>query len=64
MGASEEGAPAVDDKMEVEELRSFVLSWARAHGEEYRYLFGPAAFERLAQDVTQEFVVTRRRSER
>lgn len=64
LGASEEGAPAVDDKVEVEELRSFVLSWARAHGEEYRYLFGPAAFERLAQDVTQEFLVTRRRSER
>lgn len=63
-GASEEGAPAVDEKVEVEELRSFVLSWARAHGEEYRYLFGPAAFERLAQDVTQEFVVTRRRSDR
>jgi hypothetical protein len=48
----------------VEELRSLVLSWARAHGEEYRYLFGPAAFERLAQDVTQEFTVTRRRSDR
>ncbi|MBI1949085.1 MAG: hypothetical protein HYS27_25580 [Deltaproteobacteria bacterium] len=63
-GASEEGAPAVDEKVEVEELRSFVLSWARAHGEEYRYLFGPAAFERLAQDVTQEFTVTRRRSDR
>lgn len=63
-GISEEGAPALDDKVEVEELRSFVLSWARAHGEEYRYLFGPAAFERLAQDVTQEFVVTRRRSDR
>lgn len=64
MGASEEGAPAVDEKVEVEELRSFMLSWARAHGEEYRYLFGPAAFERLAQDVTQEFAVTRRRSDR
>jgi Uncharacterised protein family (UPF0158) len=60
---SEEGAP-VEEKAEVEELRSYVLSWARAHGEEYRYLFGPAAFERLAQDITQEFVVMRRRSDR
>ncbi|MCC7070492.1 MAG: hypothetical protein IT383_04160 [Deltaproteobacteria bacterium] len=63
-GVSEEGAPAVDEKVEVEELRSFVLSWARAHGEEYRYLFGPAAFERLAQDITQEFAIARRRSEK
>lgn len=64
LGVGEESAPAPDEKVELEELRSFLLSWARAHGEEYRYLFGPAAFERLAQDVAQEFVVTRRRSDR
>jgi len=46
---------------DVGELKAYLQAWARAHGEEYRYLFGPAAFERLAEDVTQEFVIQRRR---
>ena len=64
---SEENAPVVvnveqQQRQEQDELRSYLLVWARAHGEEYHYLFGPAAFERLAGDMAQEFNVFRRRS--
>ena len=63
---TEEGAPVLasaeqQERQEHEELRSYLLAWARAHGEEYHYLFGPAAFERLAADMTQEFTAYRRR---
>ena len=44
------------------ELKGYLLSWARAHGEEYHYLYGPAAFERLALDMSQEFSFFRRRA--
>jgi hypothetical protein len=50
------------ERQELEELKSYLLAWARAHGEEYRYLFGPAAFERLSPDLAQEFTFFRRRS--
>ena len=46
----------------LEALRVYLQSWARSHGEEYRYLFGPAAFERLATDMAQEFIIYRKRS--
>lgn len=67
---TDEGAPLLSsveqvqhqEKREIEELRGYVLAWARAHGEEYHYLFGPAAFERLASDLVHEFAVLRRRS--
>jgi hypothetical protein len=55
-------AEPVKEKQEAEELRGYLQAWARAHGEEYHYLFGPAAFERLAIDMSQEFTVLRRRS--
>ena len=63
----EEGAPVVlsaeqQERQEAEELRAYLLAWARAHGEEYHYLFGPAAFERLATDMAQEFNLFRRRT--
>ncbi len=45
---------------ELEHVRAYVLAWARAHGEEYRYLFGPAAFDRLATDLLQEFNVQKK----
>ncbi len=51
---------APPERSDVEYLRTYVQSWARAHGEEYRYLFGPAAFERLANDLSHEFVLTRK----
>ena len=54
--------PALADRTEIEALRAYVQAWARSHGEEYRYLFGPAAFERLASDMTQEFIIYRKRS--
>jgi hypothetical protein len=65
---TEEGAPVLtsaeqQEKQEAEELRGYLLAWARAHGEEYHYLFGPAAFERLASDMAQEFTIFRRRSQ-
>lgn len=64
---TEEGAPVVataeqQERQEAEELRSYLLAWARSHGEEYHYLFGPAAFERLATDMAQEFNIFRRRA--
>ncbi|HEY4221908.1 MAG TPA: UPF0158 family protein [Myxococcota bacterium] len=64
--STQEGPPALSsaeqqEKHEAEELRAYLLSWARAHGEEYHYLFGPAAFERLASDMAHEFTIFRRR---
>ncbi len=59
---SVEGAPVEDERFEPEELKTYLLAWARAHGEEYHYLFGPAAFERLSVDMSQEFSFFRRRS--
>lgn len=63
--ASQEAAPVEPvekERFEAEELKGYLLAWARAHGEEYHYLFGPAAFERLAVDMSQEFSFFRRRS--
>ncbi len=53
--------PAEVGRPDPEHLRSYLQAWARAHGEEYRYLFGPAAFERLAEDMVQEFTVYKRK---
>jgi hypothetical protein len=50
------------ERADIDGLRVYLQAWARSHGEEYRYLFGPAAFERLASDLTQEFSLTRKRS--
>ncbi|MBM4282520.1 MAG: hypothetical protein FJ137_17795 [Deltaproteobacteria bacterium] len=57
-------APAVveGDRGDPGALRTYLLAWARAHGEEYRYLFGPAAFARLADDLGHEFIIYRKRS--
>ena len=65
--ATEEGAPVMtsaeqQETQEAEELRAYLLAWARAHGEEYHYLFGPAAFERLASDMAHEFTIFRRKT--
>lgn len=49
------------DRGELEALKGYLQSWARAHGEEYRYLFGPQAFDRLAEDLTHEFFFASRR---
>jgi hypothetical protein len=43
-----------------EELRAYLQAWARAHGEDCRYLFGPAAFERLSEDLARAFSFIRR----
>lgn len=66
--APAEGAASVNivvdvDRGESDALRTYLLSWARSHGEEYRYLFGPAAFARLADDLTHEFIIHRKRSQ-
>jgi hypothetical protein len=45
------------ERTDIDHLRAYLQAWARAHGEEYRYLFGPAAFDRLASDLTHEFQV-------
>ncbi len=50
-----------DARPETLELKRYLQAWARAHGEEYQYLFGPSAFDRLAEDLTQEFNLFRRR---
>jgi len=42
------------------EMVDYLQAWARAHGEEYRFLFGPAAFARLAEDMAHEFTFYRR----
>ena len=66
-GDEEELAPEVDaiqeegTRQEAVHLRDYLQAWARAHGEEYRYLFGPAAFDRLAEDMMQEFSLFRRK---
>jgi hypothetical protein len=55
-------APPVPEgpRQDPRELRDYLQAWARAHGEEYQYLYGPAAFERLAHDMSQEFTFYRR----
>jgi hypothetical protein len=63
-GAATKSTERIDEKHEAEELRTYLLAWARAHAEECHYLFGPAAFERLALDMAQEFTVFRRRNDR
>jgi hypothetical protein len=55
--------PAEPERHEGDALKSYLLAWARAHGEEYRYLFGPAAFERLASDMSHEFIIHKKRSQ-
>lgn len=72
MSSSSEGAPssaeggavveqpARVERGDLEHLKAWLQAWARAHGEEYRYLFGPAAFDRLASDLGQEFLITRK----
>jgi hypothetical protein len=55
-----EGAVATEQRAELEQLKTWVQAWARSHGEEYRYLFGPASFDRLVEDLGHEFLVTRK----
>lgn len=50
-----------EQRPETAELKRYLQAWARAHGEEYQYLFGPSAFDRLAEDLSQEFNLFRRR---
>ena len=57
----EEIEPVEEARPETAELKRYLQSWARAHGEEYQYLFGPSAFDRLADDLSQEFNLFRRR---
>lgn len=45
---------------ETRELKRYLQAWSRAHGEEYQYLFGPSAFDRLAEDLSQEFNLFKR----
>jgi hypothetical protein len=54
-------APDDETRPETVELKRYLQAWARAHGEEYQYLFGPSAFDRLAEDLSQEFNLFRRR---
>lgn len=53
---------AESPRPDVTELRGYLHAWARSHGDEYQFLFGPAAFERLAHDISQEFTIVRRRA--
>lgn len=64
--AGEAAEPLVEEpeeaaKQDPRDVSAYLQAWARAHGEEYQYLFGPAAFERLANDMSQEFTFFRRR---
>ena len=61
--SAEEPPIAIEDEKrpETADLKRYLQAWARAHGEEYQYLFGPSAFDRLAEDLTQEFNLFRRR---
>lgn len=60
---ADEPPVALEDEKrpETADLKRYLQAWARAHGEEYQYLFGPSAFDRLAEDLTQEFNLFRRR---
>ena len=53
--------PPPGPAQDARELSAYLHSWARSHGEEYRFVFGPTAFERLAADITSEFSFFRRR---
>ncbi|MBI5494085.1 MAG: hypothetical protein HY904_03605 [Deltaproteobacteria bacterium] len=59
---AEPPAPEPEEaRPETGDLKRYLQAWARAHGEEYSYLFGPAAFDRLADDMSGEFTFFRRR---
>ena len=60
-GAALPAAAGADERQELEALWVYLQTWARAHGEEFRHFFGPAAFERLAEDMVREFSFFRRR---
>lgn len=49
-------------KADIRAISEYLQAWARAHGDEYQYLFGPAAFERLAVDISHEFRFTKRKA--
>ena len=51
-------APNVSDNSE--ELEAFLMAWARNHGGEYGYVFGPAAFHSLCQDLNRAFSFSKR----
>jgi Uncharacterised protein family (UPF0158) len=49
--------PVAGASTDFQALRGYLLSWARNHGDEHHFLFGPAAFEQLAVDLGRAFVV-------
>jgi len=60
-GVATPEAEPEEARPETGELKRYLQAWSRAHGEEYGYLFGPAAFDRLADDMSGEFTFFRRR---
>jgi len=57
--SSIEGAAVIKHE-DADKVREYLQAWARAHGAEYRYIFGPAAFDRLGEDLANEFLVSSR----
>lgn len=60
-GVEPAAAEPEDARPETGELKRYIQAWVRAHGEDYGYLFGPAAFDRLVEDLSGEFTFFRRR---
>jgi hypothetical protein len=44
-------------KVSHQELRDYLHAWALRHGAEHSFLFGPAAFAQLANDISHHFHV-------
>ena len=60
--ASAEGEPvvAIANPESTEDLQEFLMAWARNHGQEYGYVFGPAAFHALSADLNKAFSFSKR----
>lgn len=49
-----------ENPQSTEELQEFLMAWARSHGGEYGYVFGPAAFHALGNDLNKAFSFSKR----
>ena len=60
--ASTDGDPVGpgENSESTEALQEFLMAWARNHGQEYGYVFGPAAFYSLSTDLNKAFSFSKR----
>ena len=58
--ASTNGINPLKSIVSDQELKSFVLDWAKQHGAEFGYTYGPGVFEALCNDLKKSFSFSKR----